>query len=184
MEKRHPKLMKLTAHLTQDEFAEWIRMYSVESFEDSEKRYFSPEDISEFEHESSANGREYNKLSDLKKHLGELITKGIEEDFTFTIKATVGTKLLDAQRRQNDDLIEKGFEEIEIEVFGIVNQEDETMEFFDIEGKLITERTRSLTPKEKHKHLGMFQMKQNLKKVGNDIVDEDSGEVLKTGTED
>lgn len=175
MSKRHPSLLKLTPHLSEEEFADWVRMYSVETVQDSEKRYFSPEEIQDFEHESSLNGREFNRLDDLKKKVSELILKGTEEEVKLTIPPTIGTKLLNEQRRQNDDLIEKGFELIEIEVFGIVNHENETMEYFSLEGELMPKRTRPLTPKEKHKHLGMFQ---KVSRQGPDLVDEGSGEVL------
>jgi len=173
---RNEKLLKLTEHLTDEEFAEWIKMYAVEKFEDTEKRYFSEDEIAEFEHESSKNGREFNRLADMKKDIFEIITKGTEEEITFTIPATVGTKMLETQRRQNDDLIEKRFEVIDIEVFGIVNHENETMEYFTVDGELMEKRTRVLTPKEKHKHLGMFM---KISKQGADIVDENSGEVLR-----
>jgi hypothetical protein len=174
--KRHPRLLKMTGDMDNDQFADWLRLSAAEQFPDSEKVYFTPEDVAEFEHESSVNGREFNRLSELKKRFEAVIKKGTEEKIVFEIPATVGTKKLELQRRQNDDLIEKGYDLIEMDVFGIVNTDAETMEYFNIEGEMIENRNRELTPKEKHKFIGMFARSL---RVNNEIIDENTGEVLR-----
>lgn len=177
--KLHPLLPN---GFTGSELASWLRNNAVEKFTDQRKDMFAVESIREFEHESSVNGREMNKLLDLKALVNKIVTKGndTEEEMVFRIPPTLGTKVLDMQRRQNDDLIERGYELVETEIFGIPNPEFGTMEFFDIEGLHITERTRSLSAKEKHEHLGIFnndRSRLSIERSG-DIADTDTGEVL------
>jgi hypothetical protein len=132
----------------------------VESFTDEIKRYFTSEQIADFEHESSTHGREKNKLDDLLKEITAAIKKGLEgeEPLIIEIAPTIGTVMLDKQRRQNDNFIDRGYEVEECEVFGIVNETEETMEYVTIEGELVKERTRGLSPKEKMKYLHVKQI--------------------------
>lgn len=174
----------LPQHLNVADLANWLMTSAVDRFTDSQKRIFSPDDLTDFEHESSKNGREINRLMDILADAKDHIVKGGEEPLTLTLPPTAGTKKLDKFRRQNDDLIETGFELVEMEIFGIPNPENEMMEYFDIEGNHILDRQRPLSAKEKHTHLGMFQKGSNSKlfvanrggAAGNADVDEDTGE--------
>lgn len=135
------------------ELSQWLRANSVESFDDEVKHFFKPDEIAEFEHESSAKGREMNRLNAILKEVSEAIKKGIVEDLTIEIPASLGVKMLETQRRQNDDFIEKGYEIEEARIYGVVDTESETMEYFMEDGSHVKERSRELTPKEKMKHL-------------------------------
>lgn len=148
----------LPQHLSFEELQVWIMRASVERFKDKTKRYFAPEELQEFEHESSRNGRHKNKLESILQAVTELIRKGNDKEMVITIPETVGTQNCDKFRRQNDDLIEAGFEEVDCEVFGIVNNRDETIEYFTLDGSCITERTRSLSMKEKQQYLVVNHM--------------------------
>lgn len=181
----------LPQHLNAADLANWLQTSAVDRFTDSQKRIFTPDDLAEFEHESSKNGREINRLMNQLEEAKLHIVKGGEDPLTLTFPPTTGTKKLEKFRRQNDDLIETGFEMEEQEIFGIPNPENENMEYFNIEGIHIPDRTRPLSPKEKHTHLGMFQAQAaNRTKLfiqgsrpGDLAADDETGEVLgNTGT--
>lgn len=185
-QERHVCLPK---HLNNEELLMWLASNAVEKFTQKVPIYFTPEDVQEFEHESSVNGREFNRLKDIVKLVSEAVTKGnLEEPLTVTIPVTLGTKVLDVQRRQNDDNIERGYEENEVQVFAVPSPETKTMEFFTDEGKHIVDRSRGMSLKEQHEYIGIFLMnnptpKPVVNEATSDIVDEDTGEVLgKTGT--
>lgn len=143
----------LPGHLTPEELQSWIRKVAVEKFQDQTKRYFTAEEIAEFEHESSKNGRNINMLKSILAACTDAINKGSDQDVHITIPATVGTVSFDKFRRQNDDLIDAGFEMVETAVFGIVNQNDQTMEYFTMEGTHVAERSRPLSMREKQQYL-------------------------------
>lgn len=147
--------------------AQWLKENAIETFIDEQKVFFTPEQIAEFEHESSINGRELNRLNDLLSKVGEYVKKGnhTEMPITIEIPVTAGTKKLDQFRRQNDDAIDKGYEVIETEIFGIVDRDNETLEFFTTEGVHIPERTRGLSPKEIKTHVGIFARENRVEKT-------------------
>lgn len=177
---KHPVLPNAFA-LQSQELAFWLQSQSTHTFIDRRQEFFSPEQIQEFEHESSLNGREYNRLADLKSRVSDLCRKGTEEAVTIVIPATVGAKMLETQRRQNDDFIDRGYEEFDVEVYSIPYAEGETMEFFDSEGNHYPQRSRPLSISEKHKYCGFLNInKANVVQHGNDQVDESTGEI--TGT--
>jgi hypothetical protein len=156
--RRHPSL---PPHLSPEELQGWIINASVEKFTDTTKKYFTPDQIQEFEHESSANGRNINKLLAILEDAAVRIKKGNDEPIDFHIPATPGTKKLDGFRRQNDDLVEKGFEEIDVDIFGIVNSATEKMEYFTLDGNIIADRTRALSIKEQNQYLIKKEFRQN-----------------------
>lgn len=165
------------------ELAAWLSGQSVATFVDKQRAYFTPEEIQEFEHESSVNGREFNKLAGIKQYVSDLCRKGTEEAVTIVIPGTVGAKMLELQRRQNDDMIDSGYEETEVEVYAIPDADNQTMEFFDGEGNHYPDRSRSLSISEVHKYCGLLNVgrSSNIIKNGEDNIDGDTGEVL-TGT--
>lgn len=171
----HPSL---PPGLTQSQLELWLQNNSVERFTHEKKDFFEPEEIQAFEHESSVAGREWNRLTDMLKEASTLVKKGTEEAVTFTIPVTKGTKMLETVRRENDDFIESGYNVQKVEIYGVPNMDTHFMEYFDAHGNEITERKRTLSPKEKNEYLGMFQ---NIKNG----IDQTTGEIInpgKTGT--
>ena len=174
---RHPSLPK---GLDAEALGEWLRSSAVETFTDSKKTLLTPEEISGYEHESVVAGREVNRLEDVLAQVRDHVKKGSETKLKITIPATLGVKELTEKRRENDDLVEAGHIMDTVEVFGIPNAQTEKMEYFTIDGELIADRTRDMSAKERHEHLGMFQnvRERNAKLSGAD----ENGEV-KTGTD-
>lgn len=179
----------LPQHLTIEELQQWIQKAAVQRFRDTTKRYYTDEEIQEFEHESAQNGLQIVKLKAILDQVREAVTKGIQEPLTIVIPENLGTKLYDEFRGQNYGMILQGYEEIDVDVFAIVNQLEETMEFFTLDGQIIEERTRPLSAKEKKEYLTVKRI-SDLPKSGPklyvevDNVDSETGEVLgRTGTE-
>lgn len=180
MKTRH---QALPSHLDETGLSEWIRLNHVEKFVDERKRFFSEEEKNDFEHESALSGREIKRLTDMKKLISTLMLKGNDEERTFTIPVTLGTKVLDRNRNQNYDLIERGYETEDVEIYMIPDTHAETMEFFTIDGEVIPERSRPMSAREKHLYMGMFASQKgsstmSIAQHGDDMVDETSGEVL------
>lgn len=179
MEVRHPALPHA---LNDNELADWLRLNAVQKFTDKKRDHYTDEELQEFEHESSLNGREYNRLAGIKKMVADLCSKGTEENVTIVVPKTVGTKMLEIQRRQNDDMVEFGFEETEVEVFAIPFADAETMEFFDVEGSHYADRSRPMSAKERHEYIGIFQRlaPRNVSKpdANGNVADTDTGEIV------
>jgi hypothetical protein len=143
----------LPCHLTIEELQQYIQKMAVVKFNDHQKRYFTPEEIQEFEHESAQNGLQIVDLKSIIQKVTEACNKGIDEPLTIEIPANLGIKKYDTFRGQNYANIKQGYEEHEVVVCGLVNQKNETMEFFTLDGSIIEERTRPLSAKEKKDHL-------------------------------
>lgn len=149
---RHPALPE---SITPEALGQWIRQNSKESFVDETKIFFSEEEISDMEKESTKYGREIINLLDLKKIITEHLTKGYGEDIEVTIPATAGLKFLLEARESLDRKVDKGYEVVETKIYAIPH-EDGQMYFFDIEGNCFEDRTRRLSQREKHEYFGMF----------------------------
>lgn len=151
---RHPSL---PAGLNAEQLAEWLRNSAVDHFTDTRKTILTQDEIHAYEHESVLAGREINRMEDLLSQVRDHVKKGSEEKLKLVIPATVGIKQLTTNRRENDDMLELGAIEDKVELFGIPNAMTEEMEYFDMDGNIVADRTRKLSAREKHEHLGMFQ---------------------------
>ena len=171
---RHPSL---PAGMDAEQLAEWLRSSAVEVFTSSKETPLTPEEISGYEKEAVTSGREINRLEDLLAMVREHVKKGSSEKVRLVLPATIGIKNLSSVRRENEDMVERGAIVDEMQLFGIPNTQTEMMEYFDIEGNIIEDRTRTLTPKEKHTHIGMFQnvRDRNARAAGADENGEISG---------
>ena len=161
MEKFKHSVLPNAFDLGSTELARWLSSQSTNTFVEPKKEYFSPEQIAEYEHESSANGREYNRLAAIKQQVSDLVRKGTGDatkPITIVIPVTQGQKSLETFRRQNDDLIEMGFISEDVEVYAIPDIDNGKMEFFDAEGNHYSDRTRELSISEKHKYGGIFNI--------------------------
>lgn len=177
MEKFKHSVLPKAFDLGSTELARWLASQSVNTFIEPKKEYFSPEEIAEYEHESSANGREFNRLAAIKQYVSDLVRKGTGDatsPITITIPVTVGQKSLETFRRQNDDLIEMGFISEDVEVYAIPDVDFGKMEFFDSEGHHYADRTRELSISEKHKFGGIF----NIESTFASKVEGSTGEII------
>lgn len=178
---KHPVLPKSFA-LGSTELARWISDQSVTSFKHEIFEYLEPQEIQQFEHESSVNGREFNRLNAIKQRVADIVRKGSDKETVIKIPASVGTKLLEIQRRQNDDMIETGATKFEIDVFQIPDLDTAKFEFFDSEGNHFPDRTRDMSISERNKHIGISNQLYIKQQDNGSVVDESTGEILKDGT--
>lgn len=174
---RHPALPQF---MSAADLPDWIRLNHIEQFTDQRKRMFTEEEKNDFEHESALSGREIKRLTDMKKLIGQLLLKGNDEPQTFTIPATLGTKVLERNRNQNYDLIERGYETEDVTIYAIPSATTKTMEFFTAQGEHVAERSRDMTQRELHLYGGIFaaQPAQKFEIHNGEEVDINSGEVL------
>jgi hypothetical protein len=150
---RHPALPQ---ELDAEKLAYWITTEAAITHNDQVKKYYTADEIREFEHESVTYGREYNRLTGMLNIVRELITKGNPDKnpIVCMIPPTIGTKLLEQFRRQCDDMVERGYEIVEVPIYGIPYRPTMEMLFFDKEGALYPDRTRPLSHKEREKYFG------------------------------
>lgn len=149
----HPSLPK---GLTLEELSLWLKNNAVEQFKDIQKRVYSEEELESYTKEATKSQIEINNIEDLKKKVIDLITKGTRDGEKIEIPSTEGVKFLKTVVRMNLDKVNKGYEEHELEIFGLPNHETEMMDYFDYLGNEIADRSRPLSAREIQKHIGMF----------------------------
>jgi hypothetical protein len=137
--KKDERLGFMPNKLDEKGLADYIAANHKLRFTEEVKRYFTPEEIQSFEHESSVNGRMINKLEDILALVRDKVRNGTDEPINIEIPVSQGSKLLVEFRRQNDDFIEKGYESEEIEIFGIPDLTANKMYFVTITGDYIRE---------------------------------------------
>ena len=149
---KHPALPET---MTVEGLADYIKTRALEKYSEEQKVYYTPEEITDLERKISDKNREVLRLSSLQKTITDAIKKG-SEDFEASIPETIGTDALKKGRDNLSQQVEKGYYTVERLVYGLIYDEDETLEFFDIEGNHIPERSRKLSAKEIDQHIGMF----------------------------
>lgn len=142
--------------LSEESMQEWLRSSAKEKSTDERKHYYSEEEINEMSKESCVSGGEILSLEDILKQVKDFIENGSEETVAIEIPMTAGAKALKEARKQRDLKVRKGFESVEQTVYGVVDDERETMRYFNEFGAEIFERERSLSAKEKRDYLGLF----------------------------
>lgn len=149
------KALEATTRLTTEARAHWIIDNSKQDLKHTVRDYFTEEELAEKHQRSTELTSEIIELSDLKKQLSDSLTKGSENEFEATIPSTQGIKKLTTQRDALVRIVKKGFEEHDVDIYGIPN-EDGFMYFFDVEGNIYEERTKKLSIKEKRAFFGFF----------------------------
>jgi hypothetical protein len=151
--------------LTPELLGEWLVKNAREKFTEERKIYYSEEELQEFKDKAVASGIELNNLASLKARVSKLLDNGNPEPLTEEIPETKGIKVLKDNREVCEKEVEKGYFIEEIKIYGIPNQETNTMDFFDIEGREILERSRQLSAKEIRDFFGMFAINQESKQA-------------------
>ena len=146
----------LPTFASQDAILGFLRANSKETFVDERKHYFNEEEINDLARNSSISGGEILALEEILDTVKQAISKGNEEAFSIEIPQTSGTKALAETRRGNDLSVRKGYETNSQMVYGLVDEDRETMRYFNELGEEVVERERALSTKEKREFLGMF----------------------------
>lgn len=138
----------LPSTFTKENLAAWLTENCVEKKIHVEEKDLTADDISEFEHKSSAASRAMDDLEDLKKQFNDTISKGTEDPVDFTIPPTKGLKTLEANRKYADKCIKDGVSKQDVELYGVPWPEENKIIFFDIEGKEYEGHERNMNPVE------------------------------------
>lgn len=149
------KALEVTNMLTIEARAQWIVYNSRQDLKHTARDYFTEEELAVKHQRSTELTSEIIELADVKKKLMDSLTKGSENEYEATIPSTLGIKKLTSQRDELVRIVKKGFEEHDIEIYGIPH-EDGFMYFFDVEGNVYEERTKKLSIKERRAFFGMF----------------------------
>jgi len=158
--------LETTETMTIEARAQWIKEVSRESFTHTKKEFFTEEEIAEKHKRSTDYTRDIIHLNDAKKLIMDAFTKGNSDEYETTIPQTTGIKSLTEERDRLVREVDKGFIEHTFTIFGVPN-EDGQMYYFDIEGNIIEERTRSLSIREKKETFGFFGNETEVRKISN-----------------
>jgi hypothetical protein len=142
--------------LQPEQIKPWLQNNAREKFQDEAKVIFSDEDINTFAKTSSQKGGELMDLQDIAAQVNIALKKGVSEGLVIDIPPTAGTEMLLRERHELDSKVKKGYELVQQEIYGIVDDENETMVFFNGMGEEIADRTRPLSAKEKNDYIGLF----------------------------
>lgn len=151
----HPSLPK---GLTPEILANWISQNAKEKFSEEKKYYYTEEELQDFKNRAVNCGIEINSLTKLKKRIARLIDKGNLEYVQVDLLETTGIKSLKTQRENIEEEVERGYNIETIRIYGIPNSDTQMMDFFDIEGNEVAERSRSLSAKEIREYIGQFAL--------------------------
>lgn len=149
------KALEATNLLTIEARAQWIIDNSRQDLKHTKQEYFTEEELAAKHQRSTELTSEIIELADMKKSIMDSLTKGSENELEVTIPSTAGIRKLTSLRDELVRVVKKGFEEHDIEIYGIPH-EDGFMYFFDIEGNVFEERTKKLSIKERRAIFGMF----------------------------
>ena len=141
--------------MTPEALAGWIQERFIEEYSEEKKEYYTPEEIQGFQKKATEKNIEIIQLTRLKKQLNELIKKG-SDYLSIDIPKTDGIDMLTAARDYNTEQVEQGYYTESRKIYGIVSDETETLEFFDIEGDHVLDRSRPLSPREINEHIGLL----------------------------
>jgi hypothetical protein len=151
----HPSLPQ---SLTPENLGIWISQNAKEKFTEKKIIYYTEDELQDFKNKSIEMGIEIKNLTKQKKKFNALMDKGCEEYIQVDVLETRGIKALKASRELIEECVEKGYYETDIKIYGIPNVETKNMDFFDIEGNIISERSRPLSTKEIRDYLGQYAL--------------------------
>jgi len=146
----------IPAALQPEQIEAWLKINCREKFQDEAKIIFGDDDLNAFARESSQMGGQLIGLAEIASKVATALKKGTTETMIIAIEPTDGSETLNRERLDLDRKVKKGYELIEQEIFGIVDDEFETMVYFNAQGEEIADRTRSLSAKEKSDYIGLF----------------------------
>lgn len=153
----HPSLPQ---SLTAETVGNWLTHNAKEKYTEEKRFYYTDEELLNFKNMAVASGIEINNLSSLKAKVSKWLEEGTdeteEEELTLDIPVTSGIKQLKAKRELCEKEVEKGYRSENVKIYGIPNQDDNTMNFFDPQGCIYEERSRPLSTKEIREYFGIF----------------------------
>lgn len=142
---------------TQEGLSKFITEQQKEVKTHVRKVPYTPEEVSDFEHKSSAASRAIDRLNAIKEQFMYRLKKGTDIDpnnpeqflpFDITIPPSKGLDALKANREFADDAIERGYNEETTEIYMIPYPEEEMMVAVTIEGHEAPKYTRKMTSDE------------------------------------
>jgi hypothetical protein len=139
----------------------WLKNNAKEVYTEEKRYYYTEEELLNFKNTAVKSGIEINNLSTLKAKVSKWLEEGTDkveddDDLTIDVPHTAGIKELKVRREMCEREVEKGYRSENVKIFGIPNQDDNTMNFFDSQGGIFDERTRALSMKEIREYFGIF----------------------------
>jgi hypothetical protein len=159
---KHPSLPQ---SLTPELLASWISQNAKEKFTEEKKYYYTEDELNEFKDSAVKSGIELNNLAEKKARLNKIFDNGTPEYINIDITETKGIKALKEEREANERQVERGYKVESIVVYGIPNQDTHYMDYFDIEGNEIPDRTRPLSAKEIREYVSQFKIELTSKQA-------------------
>lgn len=137
----------------------WIEKNSKETFKHTVKVYFSPEELDDKARRSCKAGVIMLGLDDIMSQVKKYCEDGLSEEkepIILELRPTAGNKSLKKTRAFLDKEVSLGYEEVTTQVYGIPDADTEMMICVTADGIEVPERSRPLSPKEKHDYIGLY----------------------------
>lgn len=140
--------------------AQWIMRNSKERFKHTKQIAYTAEEITEKSKKSCQAGVGIMNMEKIMADVKSAVENGIPENgepFIVEIRPnTAGMKSLKTERRQWDVEVDRGYMELNMDIFGLPDAQTNSMIYVTIEGEEVEDRKRSLSPREKHDFFGIF----------------------------
>lgn len=158
--KLHPALPQ---KMTKENLAQWITENQIERRTHDEELTLTQDQVHEFEAKVAHVTAAIYKLNDIETNFKRVIKLGtgmkddIRQPQDFTIPPTKGTKDLEANRQHYSKILEDGFILDITDIYGIPYPEDDTIVFFDVEGKEYEGYTAPMSEEQKIQYGSLFK---------------------------
>lgn len=144
---------------TPELLADWFRRNRKDQFTHTKQTYYTDEEINQKSRAASRVGVEILRLEGLALKMKELTDKGLPEGsdpIIIEFVPTSGIKALKEERRRLDVDVSRGYDEIEMMVYGIPDVSSNEMVYFAITGEEVADRRRPLSKREIQEYGGIF----------------------------
>lgn len=149
--------------MTKENLGKWLTENSIEIKQHEEHMDYTDAEIAQFEHESSLASRAIDRLTDLLDSFKSAVNEGNLEPQEFTVPETKGLKVIKANREFADSNIERGYQIIPTQLYGIPCTSNSKVCFFDIIGEHWEQYDYKFNPFQEEKYGSpLFKDEENL----------------------
>lgn len=149
----------LPASLPEDQFLDWLEENQKEKKIFDREIKYTEEELNHFARKGSELGIEINELEAKMNLVKSALKKGNLKEFNVVLPQTQGIDVLTEMRKNYDYKVKRGCEIEYIQVYGIVDHDNEIMVYVTEQGEEIEQMRRPLTKTERHNYIGPMFMK-------------------------
>lgn len=138
--------------MTKEQLAQWLTENRIEEKCHEEHVDYTDAEIAEFEHQSSLASRAIDRLTIIAESFKKALNEGTVEPQNFTVPETKGLKVLKANREYADGQIERGYQIVPTQLYGLPCTANGKICFFDIMGEHWEQYDYKMNPFQEEKY--------------------------------